>query len=74
MVRSIHWLIDWFIDHQVVEVPSGGALLNEVKRSDMFPGYRLESYPNRDSIKYGKLYGIESAHTLIRGTLRYEVW
>ena len=30
-------------------------------------------YPNRDSTIYGELYGINSAHTLLRGTLRYKV-
>ena len=29
-------------------------------------------YPNRDSTIYGDLYGINSAHTLLRGTLRYK--
>ena len=39
----------------------------------MFPGYRLECHPNRDSIIYGELYGIATAKTILRGTLRYEV-
>ena len=30
-------------------------------------------YPNRDSTIYGELYGINSAQTLLRGTLRYKV-
>ena len=29
-------------------------------------------YPNRDSTIYGDLYGINSAQTLLRGTLRYK--
>lgn len=33
----------------------------------------LEGYPNRDSLKYRDLYGIPEAHTVIRGTLRYQV-
>ncbi len=32
----------------------------------------LVGYPNRDSTKYLKLYGIEEAQTLIRGTIRYQ--
>ncbi|XP_022801173.1 alpha-aminoadipic semialdehyde synthase, mitochondrial-like [Stylophora pistillata] len=55
-----------------VEVPAGGALLEEIKPTDIFPGYRLECYPNRDSTKYGKLYDIATANTILRGTLRYE--
>lgn len=30
----------------------------------------FEGYPNRDSVKYKRLYGIEEVHTMIRGTLR----
>ncbi len=35
---------------------------------------RFDAYPNRDSLSYRKILGIESAHTLIRGTLRYPGW
>ena len=58
---------------QTVEVAAGGALLEEIKPTDMFPGYRLECYPNRDSTAYGELYDITTASTILRGTLRYEV-
>jgi saccharopine dehydrogenase (NAD+, L-glutamate forming) len=35
------------------------------------PGYGVfESYPNRDSLKYESAYGLETAHTIYRGTLR----
>ncbi len=34
----------------------------------------LEYYPNRDSLPYMKLYGIEDAKTMFRGTLRYPGW
>ena len=30
----------------------------------------FESYANRDSLSYIKPYGIENAHTVLRGTLR----
>ena len=34
-------------------------------------GYgRFEAYANRDSLKYQKAYGLDSAHTLYRGTMR----
>lgn len=37
----------------------------------MVPGYgKFESYANRDSLGYIKPYGIESAQTVLRGTLR----
>lgn len=57
---------------KTVEVAAGGALLEEIKPTDMFPGYRLECYPNRDSLVYGDLYNITTANTILRGTLRYE--
>lgn len=38
-----------------------------------FPAFALEVLPNRDSLSYGDLYGIEKeALTIFRGTLRYE--
>uniref|UniRef100_A0A8C1QDP3 Aminoadipate-semialdehyde synthase n=1 Tax=Cyprinus carpio TaxID=7962 RepID=A0A8C1QDP3_CYPCA len=58
-------------DNQVVSVPPGGALLDVTKPMDFMPGFNLEGFPNRDSTKYAQPYGIESAHTLIRGTLRF---
>ncbi|KAL0346824.1 UNVERIFIED_CONTAM: Alpha-aminoadipic semialdehyde synthase [Sesamum calycinum] len=38
-----------------------------------FPAFALECLPNRNSLVYGELYGIEhEASTIFRGTLRYE--
>jgi saccharopine dehydrogenase (NADP+, L-glutamate forming) len=34
----------------------------------------FEAYPNRDSVPYLALYGLDSARTMLRGTLRYEGW
>ncbi len=34
----------------------------------------FEAYPNRDSIPYLALYGLDSARTMLRGTLRYDGW
>ncbi|KAJ8351055.1 hypothetical protein AAFF_G00158480, partial [Aldrovandia affinis] len=59
-------------DNQVVSIPPGGALLDSVAPMDFLPGFNLEGFPNRDSTKYAEPYGIESAHTLIRGTLRFK--
>jgi alpha-aminoadipic semialdehyde synthase len=38
---------------------------------DEWPDLHLECLPNRDSLLYEKVYGIESASTIFRGTLRY---
>uniref|UniRef100_A0A8C1QHA5 Alpha-aminoadipic semialdehyde synthase, mitochondrial n=1 Tax=Cyprinus carpio TaxID=7962 RepID=A0A8C1QHA5_CYPCA len=58
-------------DNQVISVPPGGALLDVTEPMDFMPGFNLEAFPNRDSTKYAEPYGIESACTLIRGTLRF---
>jgi saccharopine dehydrogenase (NADP+, L-glutamate forming) len=34
----------------------------------------LEVYPNRDSISYIDIYGIQEAHTMYRGTFRFKGW
>ena len=39
---------------------------------DAWPDLALECLPNRDSLKYEGIYGIEKASTLFRGTLRFE--
>nr|XP_028601694.1 alpha-aminoadipic semialdehyde synthase, mitochondrial [Podarcis muralis] len=57
---------------EIINIPAGGALLDSVTVMDFFPGLNLEGFPNRDSTKYAKPYGIQSAHTLLRGTLRYK--
>lgn len=58
-------------DNQVISIPAGGDLLDSTVPMDFMPGFSLEGFPNRDSTKYAEPYGIESAHTLIRGTLRF---
>lgn len=58
---------------QLVNIPAGGALMNSTAPMDFLPGFNLEGFPNRDSTKYAEAYGIETAHTLIRGTLRFQV-
>uniref|UniRef100_A0A8C0C1Z8 Alpha-aminoadipic semialdehyde synthase, mitochondrial n=1 Tax=Buteo japonicus TaxID=224669 RepID=A0A8C0C1Z8_9AVES len=57
---------------EVINIPAGGALLDSVTPMDFFPGLNLEGFPNRDSTKYAEPYGIQTAHTLLRGTLRYK--
>jgi len=48
-----------FAHHWPVEVPGHGT---------------YEGYPNRDSLGYQELYGLQSAKTMFRGTLRYPGW
>ncbi len=63
-----------FLDNgKVVEVP--GEKLFTYHWSIKIEGVgELEYYPNRDSLPYMKLYGIEDARTMFRGTLRYPGW
>lgn len=57
---------------QTVEVPAGGSILNNCQDLFFLPGFALEGFPNRDSIRYAQLYGIAAeAHTVFRGTLRF---
>uniref|UniRef100_H2UYE1 Aminoadipate-semialdehyde synthase n=1 Tax=Takifugu rubripes TaxID=31033 RepID=H2UYE1_TAKRU len=58
-------------DSQLVNIPAGGALMDATMPLKFFPGLNLEGFPNRDSTKYAEPYGIETAHTLIRGSLRF---
>ncbi|XP_047452984.1 alpha-aminoadipic semialdehyde synthase, mitochondrial isoform X2 [Mugil cephalus] len=58
-------------DNQVVSVPPGGSLMDSTTAMDFLPGFNLEGFPNRDSTKYAEPYGIQTAHTLVRGTLRF---
>jgi len=55
----------------------------EIEGKDLFLNYRIEEieglgkfevYPNRDSLPYRELYGIEEAQTVMRGTYRNLGW
>ncbi len=50
---------DLFANHWEVDVPSFG---------------KLEGYPNRNSLEYIKVYGLEGIATMFRGTLRNPGW
>ena len=57
----------------VVEVPGEEMLQHAEIR--IIEGHGVyESTPNADSLSYGRLYGIENAANLRRGTLRYPGW
>lgn len=54
---------------------SGDSLYDSAKKYRLpdLPAFALECLPNRNSLVYGELYGIEhEASTIFRGTLRYE--
>lgn len=62
--------------NEIIEIP-GDDLLTKATYSQRFPTMRLEVVPNRDSLIYRSLYGLEgtsSLHSICRGTLRYQGW
>jgi saccharopine dehydrogenase-like NADP-dependent oxidoreductase len=83
-----HYKISWN-PANVVKAGSGGAIFlesGEIKKvdyKDLFENTGLVEikplgnfawYPNRDSLAYIPVYGLESAHSFIRTTLRHPVY
>ena len=56
-----------------MDYKEGGDLMEQAEPICLYPDIDLIGFPNRDSIKYQEIYGIQEAHTCIRGTLRYMV-
>ena len=63
----------WLEDGELVEVPGEDLFLNHWPFEVEGVG-TLEVYPNRDSMGYIELYGLEGVETMFRGTLRYPGW
>lgn len=61
-------------DGGIVHVDGDDLYDSAIKfRMHDFPAFALEVLPNRNSLTYGDLYGIQNeASTIFRGTLRYE--
>jgi len=59
-------------NNKMVHVPEGNLLKEGLRELNFLPGFNMEGYPNRDSLVYQNLYGIESVHTMLRGTIRYK--
>eukprot|EP01100_Stratorugosa_tubuloviscum_P006263 TRINITY_DN2710_c1_g1_i1.p1 TRINITY_DN2710_c1_g1~~TRINITY_DN2710_c1_g1_i1.p1 ORF type:complete len:943 (+),score=426.34 TRINITY_DN2710_c1_g1_i1:112-2940(+) len=60
----------YLMNGKLIEVASG-SLFDVVKPVEVYKGFNLEGYPNRDSLTYSELYGIPDVKTMLRGTLRY---
>jgi saccharopine dehydrogenase (NADP+, L-glutamate forming) len=59
-----------FIDHGEVKLVPYQQLFKRVETIS-FPGLGdFDGYPNRDSLNYQSIYGLEQVDTLLRGTLR----
>ncbi|XP_022297624.2 alpha-aminoadipic semialdehyde synthase, mitochondrial-like isoform X2 [Crassostrea virginica] len=59
-------------DNCVMEIPGNGGLLEAVQDLNFMPGFNIEGFPNRDSTLYMDEYNIQSAKTILRGTIRYK--
>jgi saccharopine dehydrogenase-like NADP-dependent oxidoreductase len=63
----------WLEDGREISVP-GEKLFENYTIQDI-PGIgSFENYPNRDSLPYREIYGIEDAKTIYRGTFRMIGW
>ncbi len=63
----------YLLEGREVHIPA--ATLFRERYPIPFPGVGdLEAYPNRNSIEYIDIYGLEKVRTLFRGTLRYPGW
>lgn len=51
---------------------SAADLMNNAVPYHVVDGYNFLAYPNRDSVPFREFYGIPEAHTVIRGSLRYD--
>jgi saccharopine dehydrogenase-like NADP-dependent oxidoreductase len=64
-------------DGRLVDVP-GDELFAEPELVDVPGAGEFEGYPNRDSLPYREMYGLEDVRTMFRGTLRHlghcEAW
>ena len=54
-----------------VTIPSA-ELMATTKPYHVIDGYSFVAYPNRNSVPFKEYYNIPEAHTVIRGSLRYE--
>ncbi len=56
---------------EIVDIPPT-ELMAKAKPYHVMDGYDFVAYPNRDSVPFREFYGIPEAHTVIRGSLRYD--
>lgn len=61
----------YYKDGEIQEVP-GHRLMASAQPYLIYPAFAFVAYPNRDSTPYKERYHIPEAHTIIRGSLRYQ--
>ena len=60
-------------DGTIMEVP-GSELFAHYENMNIPGQGTFEGYPNRDSVPYAEIYGIDDTDTILRGTLRNVGW
>ncbi|KAF7560944.1 hypothetical protein G7046_g3190 [Stylonectria norvegica] len=70
-LMSQHNSATFLRDGEVVNI-SNKDLMGTAKPYHVLDGYSFVAYPNRDSLPFQKAYNIPEAHTVVRGSLRYE--
>ncbi len=86
--NPLNYVITWN-PRNVLMAGEDGAIFKEDNRTYVLPFHeifrrtwpvqipgigRMEAYPNRDSLAYIGILGLDHVHTMIRGTLRYPGW
>ncbi|NTW34363.1 MAG: saccharopine dehydrogenase [Bacteroidetes bacterium] len=59
--------------NNIVDIPTQDLFKNPFKVNYPEIG-QLEVYPNRDSVSYKDIYGIQETETIFRGTFRFNGW
>lgn len=59
-------------DGQEVTIEGSKLLTEGTTKKDFHRAYKLEGYPNRDSVSFKDAFGMSHAQSFVRGTLRYE--
>lgn len=63
----------WLENGEIVSIP-GEKLFENYRLQDVPDVGTFENYPNRDSVQYKDIYGLEKAETVYRGTFRLTGW
>ena len=63
----------WLENGEIIDVPDK-ELFEHYNLQDVPGAGVFENYPNRNSLPYKDIYGIQKAHTVYRGTFRMTGW
>ena len=63
-----------FLEHRKIVEIDGKNLFSNYRVEEVDNLGKFEVYPNRDSMPYRDIYGLNEAETVMRGTYRYPGW